>query len=239
MSEVLVVRHAQASFMRANYDELSPLGRRQAAMLGAHLSSTPRYAGGFTRVVHGPALRHRDTAHIIVEHITADGRTAAEMVEDPRLDEHDLGGLIRGVAGRGSEIPGVAQALHAFGTAGDAATKSRALHALTVPLVHAWTEGHLDDLETERWSEFEARVTASFTALCEGRGQTTLAITSVGPLALMLREALASPTMRAFECAWRARNACLTRFLAGPPGVTLDGFNLTPHLPDPATQTLR
>ena len=37
MAELMVVRHAQASFGTDNYDKLSELGHRQSAVLGAYL----------------------------------------------------------------------------------------------------------------------------------------------------------------------------------------------------------
>ena len=37
MSELYLVRHAQASFGAANYDQLSDLGHRQSRWLGDHL----------------------------------------------------------------------------------------------------------------------------------------------------------------------------------------------------------
>lgn len=39
MSELYLVRHAQASFGAANYDQLSDLGHRQSRWLGEHLKN--------------------------------------------------------------------------------------------------------------------------------------------------------------------------------------------------------
>ena len=39
MGRLVVVRHGQASLMKADYDELSPRGREQATALGEHLAA--------------------------------------------------------------------------------------------------------------------------------------------------------------------------------------------------------
>ena len=49
MSELYLVRHAQASFGAANYDQLSDLGHQQSRWLGDHLGMrgmAVRSAGG-------------------------------------------------------------------------------------------------------------------------------------------------------------------------------------------------
>ncbi len=42
MTTLLFARHGQASFGQSNYDKLSPLGEKQAALLGSHYGSTQR-----------------------------------------------------------------------------------------------------------------------------------------------------------------------------------------------------
>ena len=58
MSELILIRHAQASFGHENYDNLSALGHDQAALLGSlfeRLKITP------DRVVIGTQKRHLQT----------------------------------------------------------------------------------------------------------------------------------------------------------------------------------
>ena len=58
MSELILIRHAQASFGQENYDNLSELGHDQAALLGSlfdKLNIAP------DRVVIGTQKRHQQT----------------------------------------------------------------------------------------------------------------------------------------------------------------------------------
>ena len=61
MGRLFLVRHAQASFLSQNYDQLSALGETQARLLGEYWA---RRKMTFDRVCVGPAIRHRQTAQI-------------------------------------------------------------------------------------------------------------------------------------------------------------------------------
>ncbi|MGD9530989.1 MAG: histidine phosphatase family protein, partial [Pseudonocardia sp.] len=58
MPIVALVRHGQASFGAADYDELSPLGRRQAQVVGEELA---RRGLREPLLVRGTLRRQRDT----------------------------------------------------------------------------------------------------------------------------------------------------------------------------------
>jgi broad specificity phosphatase PhoE len=61
MGRLFLVRHAQASFLSQNYDQLSALGETQARHLGKYWA---RCGLVFKGVYAGPAQRHRRTAEI-------------------------------------------------------------------------------------------------------------------------------------------------------------------------------
>ena len=58
MAELLLVRHAQASFHAADYDCLSPLGEQQSRWLGEHFAAR---GITFDAVVTGTLRRHQQT----------------------------------------------------------------------------------------------------------------------------------------------------------------------------------
>jgi broad specificity phosphatase PhoE len=64
MGRLFLVRHALASFLSQNYDQLSPLGETQALLLGQYWA---HHHVLFDRVGMGPALRHRQTAQLVGE----------------------------------------------------------------------------------------------------------------------------------------------------------------------------
>ena len=59
MGQVYLVRHGQASFGAADYDQLSPTGVEQARVLGRWFAQCGHR---FTRVATGSLKRHRQTA---------------------------------------------------------------------------------------------------------------------------------------------------------------------------------
>jgi hypothetical protein len=63
VSELFLVRHAQASLGNADYDKLSELGHRQAEWLGEYFAARNIQ---FDQVVTGGMTRHRETAAGIV-----------------------------------------------------------------------------------------------------------------------------------------------------------------------------
>ncbi len=82
MGTLYLVRHGQASFGAADYDQLSPLGRLQSQRLGAWL----RVQGlRFDAVLTGTLRRHAQTWAGIEEGLQA--RQAALSL--PGLDEYD------------------------------------------------------------------------------------------------------------------------------------------------------
>ncbi len=59
MGQIYLVRHGQASFGSANYDQLSALGGEQARLLGEWFANCGQR---FDRLVTGDLQRHRQTA---------------------------------------------------------------------------------------------------------------------------------------------------------------------------------
>ncbi len=64
MGRLILVRHAQASFLSTNYDQLSALGEARARLLGEYWTQRNVI---FDRVCCGPALCHRQTAQLVGE----------------------------------------------------------------------------------------------------------------------------------------------------------------------------
>src|SRR5262245_65337140 len=95
MSVLTLVRHAQASFHADNYDELSPLGQKQARLLGEFLV---RRRIDFDEVYCGPRVRQRHTAEIVGSAYIHAGRTWPEPVVLAEFDEYDLVNILHTLA---------------------------------------------------------------------------------------------------------------------------------------------
>ena len=63
MANLLVIRHGQASFGAENYDQLSPLGQRQADLTGEFLA---QMGVKFSAAYSGDLSRQRETGQRVI-----------------------------------------------------------------------------------------------------------------------------------------------------------------------------
>ena len=196
MSEIVLVRHAQASFGAADYDRLSALGHRQAKALGRALAGTQ--AG---TVFVGRQRRHRETWEGMAAGLGLD----AEPRVHPGLDEFDFAGLL---SASGREAARTA----------DRATHFRALR----DAVLAWQRGEVAD-PPETWGAFSARVAEARTALVAAA--PCLAVSSCGAIAQMVAMTVRAPPDRMVELQLQMRNCAVSRLIAGRRDVHLHSFN--------------
>ncbi len=219
MGELLLVRHAQASFGSADYDRLSPLGHRQAAWLGDYLAGTFAAEGeGFCRIVRGRLRRHRET----VAGMVRGWERLPEIVEDPRLDEMDYDTI---------------EAAWCRLTGNPPPKTGREFRDAFPLMLEAWAEGRLADMP-ESWDGFRARVDA---ALAEhlSPGRRTLVVTSGGPIAATLGRILDLGPHAMFEILNMTLNASLHRIAVRDGRLSLLQFNAVPHLERPERMGFR
>jgi broad specificity phosphatase PhoE len=237
MGQLVVVRHGQASLMKADYDELSEAGRAQARALGTHLATHgPSLDAAYT----GPARRQRDTALLVGEVVRDRGGAWPDVIELPELDEHDAFAMLRAAASQLGHEPEIVAGQQAWLGAGSPAERSRSFQRLFEAVMHRWMQGRFEPDGVETWPRFRARVLAGLERITSAGVARAIAFTSVGPLAVLLQRALGTDDAASFRTAWRVRNASLTTFVFDGGGrFTLDGFNALPHLPDPSTWTFR
>ncbi len=238
MSELIVVRHAQASLFSDNYDQLSALGVRQAERLGAHWREHLQLTEMPTLAFSGPAERHRHTARLVLEALPGD--FALDVIE--HFDEHDGAALarraIKDLAGDAT-ITRLADGIAKTGD--DRPARAKAYQRLYEEVMRRWIDGDYVPEGIETWPIFEARVLEGLTALQAAAAAAPRAVlfTSVGPTAVLLRHALRLDPHVAYALAYRQRNASVTRFLYSGDRFGLDAFNDVAHLPEPTSRTFR
>jgi broad specificity phosphatase PhoE len=213
MSQLLLIRHAQASFGAADYDRLSPLGEEQARLLGTWLAECgPAPAA----VVTGSMQRHRHTAAwCMASFPPVPARVVAALDE---VDHVELLARLR------QDLPGAAPeaAMQAH------ADPQRAFQDLFEAAVARWL-AHGDDYALS-WPAFRARVLAGFASLQDDPAHTTWVFTSGGPIAVIVNALLGAPADAAFALAWPLVNTGITCVRIGARGATLESFNGAPHL---------
>ncbi len=217
MSLLLLVRHGQASWGAADYDNLSDLGVEQSARLGAHLAALGVKP---SRVWVGGMKRHRQTAEAAVE--------AAGW------------GLEAEVDGGWAEFDHV-EVLRAHGDAPDAhGMPITDFNVLFDAAIRRWTGGQHAEDYAEPFDAFAARVDAVVQRAADalGRGETAVVFTSGGPIAWAAARLLGGGVEQWGRLNPVQVNTGFSRVVAGSRGVTLVSLNEQAHL-TPETLTYR
>lgn len=238
MSELILVRHGQASFLGDHYDRLSERGEEQAWCLGRYWVERGLKVDA---VFVGPRSRHAGSAEATGQELQAAGLAWPTPIELPGLDEH---GAVDALADAKDQLalrfPELAALGLAFKTEQDPVARTRAYGRMFDTAMRLWVDGSLDDVPgMEPWSTFQQRVQGAIQQLTADStgGRTVVAFTSGGPCAVAVQHALGCDDHTTVTLASRVRNTALIRFAFSAGRFSLDVFNATPHLRDPELET--
>ncbi len=238
MSELLLVRHAQASFLDEDYDWLSELGRAQARALGGRWA---QLGLGFDRWLSGPRLRQRDTALECGEALRSGGGAAPELEVLEDLDEYPAEEVLRGLAPvLATEEPGFGELAETFANSGERRARGRAFDKMLQLALVAWAEGRAVD-GVESYAEFTLRAQRSLELMtsASGSGLRVAAFTSAGTIGALVGHTLGTRPRATLELGWMLNNASVSELLFSPGRTGLVRLNTIGHLPDPRTWTRR
>jgi len=238
MSVLTLIRHGQASFFAADYDQLSALGEQQSRALGEYWA---RRGLQFNVVYTGPRVRQRQSAEEAVAACRRNGVACPEPVLLPALDEYDLKGLLHilapALARQNAEFARLAKSY----LASEGEERARTFQPMLEMILRHWQSDSAACDGVESWTLFRARVHRAIRQLQEqtGHGERIALFTSGGFVGSAAQLALAAPDRTALELMWRLRNGSMTEFAFTRDRFTLDNFNAVPHLEDPALWTYR
>ena len=211
MAELVLVRHAQASFGADDYDRLSELGWRQARWLGEYFAER---GATFDHALRGSLRRHAQTLTGIAEGLGKDLNAG----EDPRLNEYDSHALLHAHL-KGGPMPQSADRREHFRILREA--------------MYAWTDGTLAGHPHEPFAVFRSRVLGALADLRAGRAKRVLVVSSGGPISTILAEVLRMPHRGVVDLNLQARNTGITELQAGARRIQCISFNNVPHLDRP------
>ena len=213
MGTLYLVRHGQASFGAADYDQLSELGRRQCVRLGEHL----RLRG--VRVDHvmtGALRRHAQSLDGIAEGL----QLQAEPSVWPQLNEYDSEALVRAI--HPEPLPEA-----------DPATAFREHFRLLRQALTAWMDGRTQPQGVPTHAHFADGVRQALDHVREEDRGTVLLVSSGGPIATAVGHVLGLAPGAVIDLNMRIRNSALTEFHVTPKRHLLVGFNSIAHLEHP------
>ena len=186
MAELLVIRHAQASFGEADYDKLSDLGHRQSEMVGQVL----RDAGWKPdRLVAGTLKRQHETL------------SSMGFSESPEthsgLNEYDFHDLLN---------------VRFDGHVPHDVIKDRKTHFRTLrETILDWQKGGLTGA-AESWRDFSGRVENARSFATETDARRVLVISSGGPIGQLVAQSLDAPASQMIALNLQVKNTSMTRF---------------------------
>lgn len=214
MGSLYLVRHGQASFGAADYDQLSPKGFEQCRHLGAYWRERQQR---FDAVFTGTLRRHEQSLAGIVEGFGEE----LPAVALPGLNEYDSDAVVRAIHPEPLEPPT------------DAETIKQHFRLLRQGLL-AWMRAETEPVGMPTHAEFAAGIADALArVLALGTGKRALIVSSGGPIATAVSQVLACPPESFVELNLRIRNSAVTEFAFNSRRHHLVTFNGLPHLDRP------
>lgn len=220
MASIYLIRHGQASFGSANYDQLSTLGQRQADLTGGYFRDTGlRFDAAFA----GDLSRQRETGERVLA-----AQTAPPALEiDPRFNEINNDEQVSKLL-----PPLVAEnpALKAIVDRGLGSSKD--YQKVIDAVFNAWvTERHPVD-GIQPWADYRDGVHAAIADIMHvvGAGTNTAVFTSGGTIATAVGLVLGLSADKFYGFYEPVFNCSVTRFIFSARGISLSNFNDIAHL---------
>jgi len=220
MPALYLIRHGQASFGADDYDQLSPLGERQAEHLGAAFAA----AGVIPQhIICGDMRRHRQTAEQCLLGLgsTVDAG-ALTWQTDPSWNEYDHLDLLQAYTAE----PQVSEQILAD-MAGD--NPRAGFQAHFARAMQRWQSGDYDGDYTESWMQFCGRISRALDAASRSSRGNIFVSTSGGVIAVVCRHLLGLADANAAELSWQLVNAGYSKVLSGQSGLKLASINEHSH----------
>ena len=210
MGTLYLVRHGQASFGEADYDQLSDLGRRQSVRLGEYFA-----AKGITleAAITGTLKRHLQTYAGICEGL---GAQAAALAL-PGLNEYDSEAVIGAIHPHKLDKP-------------TSPEQYRSHFRLLRDGLTAWMNGTVSPRGMPDYDGFVKGVVDALHHVREKHTGHVLIVSSGGPISTAVGHILGTAPETTIELNLRIRNSSVTEFAFTPKRHMLVTYNTLPHL---------
>jgi broad specificity phosphatase PhoE len=210
MGRLLLVRHGQASFGAANYDQLSELGQRQCRRLGEYLRER---GARFEAVVTGTLNRHLQSWQAIAEGLDVQ----QDALPWAGLNEYDSEAVIATVHPHKLQKPETPEMVrHHFRLLRDG--------------LRAWMAGEVQPAGMPSYRDFVAGIEGALDHVRTKHEGDVLMVSSGGPISTAMGLVLQTPPETTIELNLRIRNSSVTEFAFTPKRHMLVTYNTLPHL---------
>ncbi len=211
MGTLYLVRHGQASFGAADYDQLSELGARQCRRLGEHLRARGLR---FEAAYRGTLKRHAQSLDALAEGFG--GLPAPTLL--PGLDEFDGEAVVRALHPEPPPPPP------------DPAQAFRHHFRLLREGLEAWMAGRTRPEGMPAHADFVAGVADALERVRLHHEGDVLMLSSGGPISTAVGIVLGLGASAVIDLNLRLRNSAVSEFQVTPRRTLLLSFNAIPHL---------
>ena len=232
MSELILVRHGQASFGAESYDKLSDKGVEQVKILSQHWQALGER---FDHIYSGTLLRQRETAQELLPLVEGEPTASVQLTG---FNEYNGDPLLR------AHLRDMREAGDLRVPAQWPIQDERLFPKIFEKATARWIVDDLDPrddiVDFERWSDFKARVYAALDEVMarHGSGSRVIVSTSGGVIAMALQRVLNFPDDQVIATNWMVRNSAVSRIIYGRGKLSLTQFNNLAHLETPEKQQL-
>ena len=215
MATIYLIRHGQASFGADDYDQLSPVGLRQAALLGEYLRDC---AVEFDASYSGSLLRQRQTA----ERVLACQPVPALHSIDPRFNEIDNEAHVQHLLPRLLKSDPAVRQLVERGL-----DSSKQYQKLLEVLFRYWVSPECDSDAVQSWQAYSGAVRQALVDLmhAQGPGKTVAVFSSGGTIATLVGQVLGLSGAQTYPLFESMFNCSVTQLFYSGEKVSLSCFN--------------
>lgn len=224
MSELIFVRHGQASFGSGNYDILSDRGKEQSLLAAKHLLETGL---SFDRIYSGTLNRQVDTAMIALDYMQKQTDKVQPLIKHPGLNEYQFGGIMA------HHLPLIVEEdLSLQSHLDNLYTDPKSFQLLFDLTINRWLSEDLSTNNYESWDRFKKRVQNTIEEIVaeNERSSRILIFSSGGVISTALHLATGMSPYNSIRTGWGIVNTSFTKFRYGGSGLILHSFNSYPHL---------
>lgn len=224
VGSIYLIRHGQASFGADDYDVLSPIGVRQAEVLGAHLA---QLGLRFDRSISGALRRQQHTASSTLQQLRDADIAIPDLEIDAAFNEFDADAVIRTLLP--DMLDEEPEALHILR---NGAQNRAEFQRLFAKLIGRWISAEHDHAGLQSWQDFVEQVQAGLARVLEQANskQNIAVFTSGGTITALLHLITGIPPAQAFELNWQIVNTSLSCLKFRGSQVSLASFNSHVHL---------